>query len=227
MIRVAEPHRRRGIARSLLACLTTSTRRANVGTLRSLPLEENPAINAFLSATGFEIVDRVEKYEAPIESVAAVTRPIYERMKARGKIPANARVEALQEAARDEVYRLLLANFGFSSQRIAERLRANEYGFSQKLSRVAFLGNQLVGALLVTYQNASAAIDATAVHIRHRHTWVNAALKHATQLALAESGVRRVIFSANSTHHPDTAKLARRTGAVLKRSTVIATLSLR
>jgi hypothetical protein len=155
-----------------------------------------------------------------------VTKPIFERLEKRGKVPAHARVIPLSEAPREEVCRLVLDNFGFSSQHVAERLRGTENGFSQTLSRVAILDGHVVGALLITYQKALASVDATAVLPHHRHTWVNAALKHFAVEELLGRGVKAVRFSANSAEHPDTTKLAARTSARVLKRIRVASLNL-
>ena len=226
IIHVLEPHRRRGIGRALLGRVTAVAGEIGVRQLGTVPLEQKSPGFQFLLACGFKAAPPTISCEVPIENLARVTRPIYERMKKRGKIPTDARIIPLSEAPREEVCRLVLDNLGFSSQHVAERLRGTEHGFSQTLSRVAMLNDKLVGALLITYQKAVASVDAMAVLPHYRHTWVNAALKYFAFEELIARGVERVRFSANSAQHGDTVNLARRTKARVLKTICFATLDL-
>ncbi|MEY2485010.1 MAG: Acetyltransferase family [Verrucomicrobiota bacterium] len=223
---VLEPHRRRGIGRALVSSVKTVSQEIGARQLRTVPLEETSPGYAFSLACGFEFGAATISYEAPIENFAGVTRPVYRRLKQRGKIPKNASIIPLNESSRDEVCRLVLDHLGFSSQHTAERLRGTEHGFSQTLSRVALLDGKLVGALLITYQKALASVDATAVLPEHRHTWVNAALKYSAVEELIARGVERVRFSANSEQHRDTTKLVTRANARVLKTIRLGTLDL-
>jgi GNAT superfamily N-acetyltransferase len=226
MVHVLEPHRRCGIGRALIGQVIDAAREIGAMDLRTGPTEEKSAAYKFLLASGFEFGAATLTCEAPMENFARVTRPVYERMEKRNKIPKGACIIPLSEAARGEVCRLVLDNLGFSSQHTAERLRGTEHGFSQTLSRVAVLDGKLVGALLITYQKALASVDATAVLPEHRHTWVNAALKYSAVEELIARGVQRVRFSANTIQHADTAKLIRRTNARILKAVRVPTLNL-
>jgi GNAT superfamily N-acetyltransferase len=226
VVHVLEPHRRRGIGRALLGSVTAAAREIGARQLGTVPLEEKSPGFQFLLACGFEFGAATISYEAAIEDFARVTRPVYDRMEKRGKIPPGASIIPLSQAPREEVCRLVLDNLGFSSQHVAERLRGTEHGFSQTLSRVAVLNGKLVGALLITYQKALASVDATAVLPHYRHTWVNAALKHSAVEELIARGVERVRFSVNSAEHRDTAKLAVRTKAHVLKTICVGTLDL-
>ncbi len=224
MIQVTESQRRHGVGRALLDELIAAAQEKKVTALGCVPLNENSSGFEFLRSCGFQVQARSIKYEAPLENFAAVTAPVYERLVQRRKIPEAAHIIPLSESRRDEVCRLILDNFGFASQQVANRLRGTEHGFSQTLSRVALLEDQLVGALLISYQNARASVDATAVVPEHRHTWVNAALKHSAVQELMARGVALVSFSANSEQHRDTVKLAQRTRASVVKT--VATVAL-
>jgi acetyltransferase (GNAT) family protein len=226
VVHVLEPHRRRGIGRALLGRVTAVAREIGVRQLGAPPSEEKSPAFQFLLACGFEAGPATVSCEVPIENLTRVTRPLYERMEKRGKIPTGARVIPLSEAPREEVCRLVLDNLGFSSRHVAERLRGTEHGFSQTLSRVALSNGKLVGALLITYQKALASVDATAVLPGHRHTWVNAALKYFAFEELMARGVERVRFSANSAQHRDTVNLARRTKARVLKTICVGLLNL-
>ena len=226
VVHVLEPHRRRGVGRALLGRVTAVAREIGVRQLGTRPLEPKSPGFQFLLACGFEFGAATISCEVPIENLANVTRPLYERMEKRGKIPNGARIIPLSEAPREEVCRLVLDNLGFSSQHVAERLRGTEHGFSQTISRVALLNGKLVGALLITYQKALASVDATAVLPHYRHTWVNAALKYFAFEELIARGVERVRFSANSAQHRDTVNLATRTKARVLKTIFIAALDL-
>jgi GNAT superfamily N-acetyltransferase len=226
VVHVLEPQRRRGIGRALLESVAAAARETGARLLRTDPLEEKSPGFQFLLACGFEAGSATISCEAPVESFARVTRPVYERMEKRGKIPTGARIIPLSQAPREEVCRLVLDNLGFSSQHVAERLRGTEHGFSQTLSRVALLDDKLVGALLITYQKALASVDATAVLPHYRHTWVNAALKYSAVEELIARGVERVRFSANADAHRDTAKLVVRTKARVLKTIFVGTLDL-
>ena len=225
LVHVGEIHRRRGIGRALLNALIAAAREGGAKQLRSLQLEEKGVGFQFALACGFKPYPANITFEAPIENFGRMTG-LYNSMVARGKIPNGARVIPLSEAPREEVFRLVLDHFGFSSQHVAERLRGTEPGFSQTLSRVALLDGKVIGALVLTYQKALSTIDATAVLARYRHSWVNLALKHSAFEELQARGVKKVRFSANAEAHRDAINMAGRVKARELRRTCMAVLNL-
>ena len=217
IVHVLPPHRRQGLGRRLLHAAAGAAADNAVGQLRSCPLEESSPAFQFAIACGFDPGPATLTCEAPMESYARVTRPVYNRLCTAGKIPPGAQVIPLDQARPDDVCRVILENLGYPAQHLADRVRRAEYGFSQTISQVALLDQRVVGALLITYQKAVASVDATAVLPQYRHTWVNAALKHFAVEELIRRRVKRVRFSANSVEHRDTVKLIHRVkGTVLK-----------
>ena len=225
LVQVRETHRRHRIGRALLEGLITVARDGGAKQLRSPPLDETSAGFQFAMASGFEAGPATLTFEVPMENLGRMTA-LYKSVVARGKVPNSARVIPLSEAPREEVFRLVLDHFGFSSQHVAERLRGTEHGFSQTLSRVAVMDGKVIGALLLTYQKALATIDATAVLANYRHSWVNLALKASVVKDLQARRVEKLRFSANAEAHPDTINMARRLKARELRKTCMAVLNL-
>jgi GNAT superfamily N-acetyltransferase len=221
LLHVAEAHRRRGIGRGLLDCLTTTARDAGVKEFRTQPMEHRSAAFQFALACGFQPKPPTITYEAPMESYIAAYTPVYERIVNRGRMPPAARVIPLSEANREEVCRLLIDYLGFPAQGAAERLRGTEQGYSQTISRVALLDDKMVGVILATYHGIMGAIEGTVVLPKHRHTWVASALKYHIMNALIAQDVKWVQFSASEIQHRDTANFARR----LPRARVVKTVS--
>jgi GNAT superfamily N-acetyltransferase len=210
LIQVADGYRRKGIGRGLLDCLTTATREGGARELRTQRMEHNSPGFQFALACGFQPNPPTITYEAPMESYIKAYTPVYQRIVARGRMPAGARVIPLSEADRAEVGRLLIDYLGFPPQGTAERLRGTGHGFSQTISRVALLNDRMVGVILATYHGIMGSIEATVVLPEHRHTWVASALKYHIMNALIAHHVKWVQFSASETQHRDTANFGRR-----------------
>ena len=210
VVYIGEAHRRQGIGRGLLECLTTTARECGAKEFRTGPMERSSAGFHFALACGFQPNPPTITYEAPMESYIKAYTPVYERIVERGRMPTGARVIPLGEANREEVCRLLIDYLGFPAHGTAERLRGTEKGFSQTISRVALLNGKMVGVILATYHGIMGAIEGTVVLPEHRHSWVASALKYHIMRALIAQNVKWVQFSASETQHRDTANFARR-----------------
>jgi len=173
-------------------------------------MEHTSAAYHFALACGFQPKPPTITYEAPMESYIKAYTPVYERILARGRMPAGAVVIPLSEANREEVCQLLIDYLGFPAHATAQRLRGTEQGFSQTISRVALLDGKMVGVIISTFHGIMGAIEGTVVLPEHRQTWVNSALKYHIMHALIAQNVKWVQFSANQTQHRDTANFGRR-----------------
>ncbi|MFL6514253.1 MAG: GNAT family N-acetyltransferase [Chthoniobacterales bacterium] len=209
-IQISEAHRRNGIGRELLNRLTIAARETGAKELRTRRMEQSSTAFQFALACGLQAKPPTITYEAPMESYIKAYTPVYERIVARGRLPAGARVIPLSEANREEVCRVLIDYLGFPAHGTAERLRGTEHGFSLTISRVALLDGKMVGVILATYHGIMGAIEATVVLPEHRHTWVASALKYHIMNALIAQNVKWVQFSANDIQHRDTANFGRR-----------------
>jgi GNAT superfamily N-acetyltransferase len=210
LVHVGEAHRRNGIGRSLLDCLTTLARGGGAKELRTRSMEHSSAGFQFATACGFQSTSPTITYEAPMESYIEAYTPVYERVVQRGRMPAGAKMIPLQDANREEVCRLLIDYLGFPAHGTAERLRGKEQGFSQTISRVALLNGKMVGIILATYHGTMGMIEGTVVLPEHRHSWVAPALKYHIMHALIDQNVKWVQFSASEIQHRDTANFGRR-----------------
>jgi GNAT superfamily N-acetyltransferase len=228
LVYVGEAHRRAGIGRGLLECLTTIARECGAKEIRTGPMEYSSSGFQFALACGFQPNPPTITYEAPMESYIKAYTPVYERIVERGRMPPGARVIPLSEANREEVCRLLVDYLDFPVQGAAERLRGTEKGYSQTISRVALLNGKMIGVILATYHGIMGAIEGTVVLPEHRHTWVASALKYHIMNALIAQNVKWVQFSANESQHRDTANFGRRlTKARLVKTVGRAVLDLR
>jgi GNAT superfamily N-acetyltransferase len=209
-VQVGERHRRNGLGRELVNRLTIAAREIGAKELRTRRMDQSSPGFQFALACGFQPKPPTITYEAPMESYIQAYTPVYQRIVARGRMPADARMIPLAEANKEEVCRLLIDYLGFPAQGTAERLRGTEQGFSQTISQVALLDGKMVGVILATYHGIMGAIEGTVVLPEHRHSWVASALKYHIMNALIAQNVKWVQFSANDSQHRDTANFGRR-----------------
>lgn len=210
LVHVGEAHRRKGIGRSLLECLTNLARDGGAKELRTRSMEHSSAGFQFATACGFQSTPPTITYEAPMQSYIEAYTPVYERVVQRGRMPGGARMIPLKDANREEVCGLLIDHLGFPPQATAERLRGTEQGYSQTISRVALLDGKMVGVILATYHGTMGMIEGTVVLPGHRHSWIAPALKYHIMHALIDQNVKFVQFSASESQHRDTANFGRR-----------------
>ena len=215
VIHVSPSERRRGIGRALVNDIVKRAEKRGVARLFSRPIDNTSAAFQFLCANGFEVAEKTITYAVRLDRFAS--QECYDRLLARGKIPAVAQIIPLSSAPVEEVCKIILDTRAFASASVAQRLRRTEHGFSQTLSPVVMIDDRVVGATLVTYQKAVATIDAAAVAPQWRNTWIGVVMKNTVQTWLRNRGVLEMQFNANPVLHPDTAKYAKRAGArVLK-----------
>jgi len=122
-VHVPKPFRRRGVATALIDHLAAHAREQQFGSLAVLlePEDRDGAL-PFLSARGFQTVDRMTTFEARVERMAAW---LFERRRwliDRGEIPATARIVPLSEAPIDAVADLHARSIGGIAPRIAASL---------------------------------------------------------------------------------------------------------
>ena len=122
-VHVPKPFRRRGVATALIDHLAGHAREQGFQSLAVLlEPEDRDAALPFLSARGFQTVDRMTTFEARVERMAAW---LFERRRwliDRGEIPATARIVPLSEAPIDAVAELHARSIGGVAPRIAASL---------------------------------------------------------------------------------------------------------
>jgi N-acetylglutamate synthase-like GNAT family acetyltransferase len=112
-VHVPKPFRRRGVATALIDHLAAHARAQQFRSLAVLlePGDRDGAL-AFLSARGFQTVDRMTTFEARVERMAAW---LFERRRwliDRGEIPGTARIVPLSEAPIEAVAELHARSIG-------------------------------------------------------------------------------------------------------------------
>jgi GNAT superfamily N-acetyltransferase len=122
-VHVPKPFRRRGVATALIDHLTGDAREQRCDSLAVLlePEDRDGAL-PFLSARGFQTVDRMTTFEARVERMAALLFKQRRWLIDRGRIPAAARIVPLAEAPIEAVAELHARSIGGVAARIAASL---------------------------------------------------------------------------------------------------------
>jgi GNAT superfamily N-acetyltransferase len=219
-IHVCEAWRRQGIARALLRHAARDCREDIDRLCSWTALEESSAAAAFARAVGFEVARRKLYFEAEGEPLLSAISPIYERLRAAGRIPADARVVTLRDAPYARVARLVSETFDSRYDYALAAVHGPEsQGYDRDSSVVLLLGGTVCGALLYRWSDSVAEIGVNVVAPHVRRRWANVALLYQATRNGFNRGGRRVRFHCDDTV-TDTVNIARRIGADLLRTTL-------
>jgi GNAT superfamily N-acetyltransferase len=215
LVHVLPQVRRRGVGRALMTAAQALTRSEAEGlwSLESVELD-GPAAG-FLTACGFEPARRQAFFQARTAAMRERLGPLLERLRSRGRIPADARVVPLREAPLEEVGWLVSKEFGggpFSAlNRLAARNRNT--GISTEDKSQVLLHDGRVGAVVLARMDYGVGVvDARVVAPGLRGDWASAlVLEQVLTRAEAES-VAEFRFHCDETVL-DTLHVARRAGA--------------
>ena len=178
---VIEPCRRQGIATGLLTHLENAAQQTfDASALYAAKrVEQDSAEMQGWQWLGFTPVDTVEEHVLPIEQFELRLGPLVDRMRAKGRIPPNARIVPLYQADAAAVLQFHLDQMGGDRGVLYRKLRGKgPDAFLPRQSRVLLIDNKVKGCLLA-HRTAkhTIQIDANIVEPRLRGGWANAWLK--------------------------------------------------
>jgi GNAT superfamily N-acetyltransferase len=210
--------RRQGVGRALVRAAIELAQGEIDGLWSLEPHAEAGPEAAFMAACGFVLRRRQHFFEADTAAMSARVLPLAERLRARGRIPEDARVAPLAEAPLEEVSWLVSTEFGGGPVRALTQLqrRLRQTGISTgDQSRVVIARGQVAAVLLARMDYGVGVIDAHVVAPAFRKDWPAVLLlETATSRAIAE-GVKRFQFHCDE-DVLDTLNLARLVGAEAK-----------
>jgi GNAT superfamily N-acetyltransferase len=221
-VRVIKPCRRHGIGASLVGHLERFARTAGGGALYGATrVEQSSDEMRGWQWLGFTPSETVEEHVLPLESFEARLGSLVDRMRARGRIPAGARIVPLYQASLPAVLQLHLDHLGGDRGVLYRKLRGQGAGaFLQRHSRVLLVDGQVRGCLLASRaERETITVDANIVESSLRGGWANAWLK-LEAFRGAPAGVKRLRFLSFD-HYADTRRFAQELGGATTRITVL------
>ncbi len=212
-LHVVGPYRRRGIGRQLIDTLRTLAEDAGIMRLTAVDDDGETGAAAFLHAAGFRTVLRAETFEFDVAERRSSVAALYERLAARGRIPATARVVSLTEAAREPLVALLAAPpDGAPDATPVETTPQWSDTWCRpevlRISPVVLLDTLPVAVLVAERRGTCAMVRWRVVAPAHRLGWANILLGHAGFEWMGREGVTTCRFTSTSLT-PDTGRMAR------------------
>ena len=222
-VHVIPPCRRQGVGAALLDEIARVARargaRAVYTARRVLAGSDEARACEWL---GFAPSEQVLEHELPLDRFEPVLAPLHERMKRRGRIPAEARIVPLYAADREAVLDLHSKHMGGDRDSLAARMDGRApSAFHPRYSRVLMIEQRVVGCILAHRKARDiAVVDANIVSPELRGGWANIWLKlEATRGALS-LGIKRFHFSSFD-HYEDTRSFTHKLGGVTTQTTML------
>lgn len=213
LVHVVPSARRQGIGRALVAAAAAHCRADADGIRTWSAVANGSEAAAFLTAVGFARHRRMLFFETDGAAFHAMVERLRAGLERAGRIAAGSRIAALHEAPAKAVVALLAADFPAPAAEILRRLqRAEPDSFDLDRSVALFVGEELAGGLLYSWNDGLPAIDALAVAPSFRNTSAVVLLLTAATRNGLDGGATRFRFSCGEDNR-DTIKLARRCGA--------------
>ena len=221
-LRVIEPCRRQGVATTLL----TNLERAAAQTFDAEALyatkrvEQDSVESHGWQWLGFTPVDTVEEHNLPTEHIEAKLGPLVDRMRARGRIPENARIIPLYEANAASVLQLHLDQMGGERRELYRKILGKGVGaFHPRYSCVLLVDERVKGCILAHREAADvAAVDANILDPRVRGGWANVWLKLEATRGAIGLGIKTFQFTTFD-HYTDTRSFTEQLGGATTRRT--------
>jgi N-acetylglutamate synthase-like GNAT family acetyltransferase len=221
-LEVIEPCRRNGIATALLANLE----RAAVRTFEAAALyaktrvEKDSLESRGWQWLGFTPVETVQAHHLPTEHIEAKLGPLVERMRAKGRIPANARIVPLYEANAAAVLQMHLDQMGGERRELYRKIRGRGVAaFHPRYSCVLLVDDRVKGCILAHRVAADvAAVDANILDPSVRGGWANVWLKLEATRGAIQLGIRTFQFTTFD-HYTDTRSFTEQLGGTTTRTT--------
>lgn len=209
-LRVVRTERGRGIGGALLSAALDEARRSGT---RTVFAKVDPAADSdaqpFLGRYGFAHTLRLTTVEGDIEELLKATTAARERLRTRGRIPAQARVVMLPDAPREQVARLFAEHIAHNPELAARLAVPSPRDEGLAVSPVAMVGDEVAGFVLWAMHGTVGHVHARVISPAYRGLWPNTVLMaDALERGAAMGGVR-VRFEVPG-ENLDTLKLARR-----------------
>jgi GNAT superfamily N-acetyltransferase len=223
-IEVIAPYRRQGIATGLLMNIENAARqlfgaRALYAATR---VEESSKAMQGWQWLGFEAIEKVEEHELPTARFESELCPLIDRMRAKGRIPADARIIPLYEANAAAVLQLHLDQLGGDRRELYRKIRGQGAGaFHPRYSRVLLVDGRVKGCILAHRASAEvAAVDANILEPSIRGGWANVWLKLEATRGAIRLGIKTFRFTTFD-HYSDTRRFTDRLGGSTTRTTYL------
>ena len=223
-IEVIAPCRRQGIATALLTHLEKAARQAfdAQALYAAARVEDGSEAMQGWRWLGFEAIEKVEDHELPTARFESELGPLVDRMRAKGRIPADARIIPLYEANAAAVLQLHLDQMGGDRRELYRKIRGQGVGaFHPRYSRVLLVDGRVKGCILAHRAAADvAAVDANILDPSIRGGWANVWLKLEATRGAVRLGIKTFRFTTFD-HYSDTRRFTERLGGVTTRTTYL------
>ena len=220
-VNVIPPCRRRGVGRRLVDAVATAASGGGVAALYSWPWFDGDADARAWLQVGFGPWQHRYDYETRIDDAIEGVRPVYERLRDRGRIPASARVLPLRDAPIRAVAELHVRCLGGTLAMVMSLLDGSAAdGFDPNISVVAVDEHGgVIGLGLVRDEGDRGGwtFDSMAIREDARGRWVMPLMRHEQLHRARAAGIEKVRYFALDQHH-DTRAGAERLGARLLRT---------
>jgi GNAT superfamily N-acetyltransferase len=223
-IEVIAPHRGQGIATGLLTHLEDTARQSfdAQALYAATRVEEGSAAMQGWQWLGFEAIEKVEDHELPTAQFESELGPLVDRMRDKGRIPADARIIPLYEANAAAVLQLHLDQLGGDRRELYRKIRGQGAGaFHPRYSRVLLVSGRIKGCILAHRAAADvAAVDANILEPSIRGGWANVWLKLEATRGAVRLGIKTFRFTTFD-HYSDTRRFTERLGGASTRTTYL------
>lgn len=209
-----EPWRRRGVGRALLnAAAELAAARGAEALYAWSPVSPDGEAAQVWRGLGFD-----QTIECPLHRIDAtrtveMLQPLFDRLRERGRVPAEARMVFLRDANPDEVVDLVTTYLGGAGVQVALKSRLlgkHPDSFDPILSRVLLHRNRVVGVMLGRPVDKHVVwVESNVVHPSVRGLWANVWLKLDPSGRARGMGYRTFIYETYQ-QHADTNKLTSR-----------------
>jgi GNAT superfamily N-acetyltransferase len=221
-IEVIDPWRRQGVAGALLRDLEQCAMQLfNSNALYAAQRVEKGSDRAcHWEWLGFAPVLSVEEHDLPTAGFEAVLGPLFDRMRAKGRIPAGASIVPLFQADAAAVLQLHLDHMGGDRGEVYRKLRGKGAGaFHPRYSRVLLIDGNVKGCILAHRAAADVAtVDANILDPSVRGGWANVWLKLESTRGALSLGIKTFRYTTFD-HYSDTRRFTERLGGVSTRVT--------
>jgi N-acetylglutamate synthase-like GNAT family acetyltransferase len=227
-IHVVPPFRESGVAEALLASLAEYAKAIKAEALYATQkVDVESEAMRFWDSLGFIPCETVEHHELLVDQFETQLAPLYEKMRAHGKIPDSARIIPLFAADLSQVLQLHVAELGGDTTTLSQKLRGMvPRSFTPRLSKVLTVNDRVVGFILANRISREVAhVDANVVAPEVRGGWANVWLKLEATREAIKNGITTFVFTTFD-HYKDTRSFTERLDGVTVRISVLMYLPL-